>query len=152
MAIADFLNSLVGLEIFLAIFCTYLITKLPGKYWVKYTLIPLIFVIVMFTAAHFEDMMGRPLKAFPTGTFRLLGFKVVNPDGRKAIDLWTMESGLTRLYEIPYSDGNFKKLMEAQAAVQQGENVMGRRGNGDELDFGEGQGQGTSRDQLPPKD
>jgi hypothetical protein len=119
-----FMLPLVIILMIVAIFQAYLLIKVKSNYYLKFIGIPLILFVAFFAFKTMDSCMGY---AYPTNIpskFILLGYKVVENDKVKTIDLWLQSnSSKTRLYRIPYSEGMSQKLSDAMKESQKNAEV-----------------------------
>lgn len=127
-SIAHFLNTLVFLDLTLAILCCILLIKLPMKYGFKYLVIPIILLSTYVLLVDGEGMLGRPYDKIPTEQFEFLDYRITRSNGQKKIEVWIIQDRKSRLYVIDYSESTDRELAKAKHARNQGQKVLGEFG------------------------
>jgi len=129
----EFLNSLILFQALLVCFCSFLIIKLPTKYFVKWLIIPSLFLILFITSINYDNILGRPYHHAPKGEFLLVDFRVaVQPDGKREIEIWIVEQGKSRLLSFNFNPKLLEQLNAAKAGMKKGGKATGKfKGHGD---------------------
>jgi len=88
----------------LAAFSVYVFLSAPGRYLLKWGLIPLSLVVWVMAIPFAGAVVGKALPASLPERFVLLGHNVVITGHTKTgIEVWARVGNATRLYVIPYS-------------------------------------------------
>lgn len=108
-----------------AVLVAFLLVKVPGNYWFKWTLIPATLFLALFLANTIPDLMGRAFKGFPEGQFEYLAHGI--KQDHSTIELWAkMSDGSTRLFSIPFNPKLAEMLDVAAQAHKQGVPIYGK--------------------------
>lgn len=128
LSVVHFFNVLIFLDLTLAIIACILLLKVPLRYALKFTLIPLIIFSTYTLLVQGEDLLGRPYDLIPVGEFEYLDYRVVVEDGIKKIELWIVQDKKSRLHLIPYSVKTEQELARAKSKRNKGSRELGKFG------------------------